>query len=211
MQPYQEAADQRKRQSELPMKIAKGAASVGVSALGAKAAAGIGSKILPFLSKYIPQELAIKGMSKIDPRMGKFIQKSMSEGYDYDEVKEFIGEKFEQPQSEPAKQEKNIIEQYSPDLHQFLLGEMQSGRSPLEAGALASLDRKGKNFKKIIEKMVADHKTPWTAILQTVYGDAQGQQPSQQKQQPQSQQQTGQGQSALMAILQKLQAARGAQ
>ena len=52
-------------------------------------------------------------------------------------------------------------------MHQFIEGEIQKGRSPLEAGALAQLKPE---FKKQIEKLSKDHKSPFSAILQTVYG-----------------------------------------
>jgi hypothetical protein len=193
MQPYQEAAEEARRQSRIPLTAAKTAASIAGAAIGG---AGIFSRIAPFLSEYIPEHLAIKGLSKIDPRLGKFISKSMSDGFDFKEVRQFIGEKVQEHEqsqaakmAESPKQNRNIIEQYSPELHQFILGEVQKGRSLLEAGALAALDKSnGKGFKSVIQKIEKDHKTPWSAILETVYGAQQAgqQQPTQQTQQIQS-------------------------
>lgn len=191
MQPYQEAAEEIRRQGELPIKSAKQAASFAGSAAAGSAMVG---RIVPWLSKYIPEELAIKGLAKIDSRLGGFIKKAMSEGYDFDEVKNFIGEKMggaENKKPPSAKENQNIIQQYSPELHQFISEHIQQGRSPLEAGAIAQLDRKGgKSFKSIIKKIEQDHKSPFSAILQTVYGSQEAQA---QPQQAQSQQQPEQG------------------
>jgi len=187
-----------------------------VTSLGAAAggaiSAGVVGKIAPFLNKYIPVDLAIKGISKVSPKLGAFLQDGLSKGLDAKEGLAFIkekaglgGEKREEPKKEAEK--KNIVEMYSPELHQFILDQMNQGRSPLEAGALASLEKKGqKDFKKIIKKIEGDHKAPWSAILQTVYG--QGEKAQQPQQQAQQQKPLGQGQAALMAILQKLQQAR---
>ncbi len=176
MQPYQEASEEISRQGNAPLNIAKnvgGLASAGATTYFGGAAI---NRVLPFLSKYIPEELAIKGLNKIDPRFGKFINKAMAAGQTFEEVKDFIGSKVEEgvEQSKPAKENRNIVEMYSPELHQFIQEQIQSGRSPLEAGALASLGKKGgKDFKKIIEKMEKEHKSPFSAILQTVYGQGQ--------------------------------------
>ena len=96
----------------------------------------------------------------------------------------FINQKRlqESEQKEPPKQDRNIIEQYSPELFQFLQGEIQNGRAPLEAGALAQ--NLGK-FNKEIKKLEKDHKSPFSAILQTVFGEGEGMQARQAPQQPQ--------------------------
>jgi hypothetical protein len=214
MQPYQEASGEIQRQQRIPGNIARGA----VSAVGTGAAASLFGRVMPFLSSYIPQDLAIKGLNKVNPTIGNFVQTALGQGYAYDEVKEFLKDKFEN--KEPAKQSKNIIEQLSPELHQFIDQEVRNGRKPIEAGALAQND---KRFKDIINKLTKEHKTPWSNILESVYGgegmapiQSQSQaalQPEQMQQQQmqQGQQQPGPGQSKLMAVLQELQKSRGAQ
>ena len=205
MQPYQEAGQEAKRQSEMPYKTARTAGAI----LGS--AAGIGlpvSRVLPFLSKYIPADLAIKGLSKIDPRFGKFIEKGLKEGYDFNEIKDFIEKKAKQgSEKEPAKEGRNIIEQYSPELHQFIDQHVKVGKNPIQAGSIA---QGMSQFQNIIRKLVKDHKAPWSNILESVYGgqgmaqqqqgqqQQQMQQPQQQMQQPQQgQQQPGQGQQGM--------------
>lgn len=199
MQPYQRAAEESKIQGEAPFRLAKKGLAIG----GALAAgAGSLSRIMPFLSEFIPPGLAIKGLSKIDPRFGKFINTAMENGTNFDEVKDFIKEKAEGSQKAPDQ--RSIIEQYSPELHQFLTQQIQGGRSPLEAGALAQVSGK---FKKEIDKMTKDHKTPFSSILESIFGTGQTTQPQQQapqQMQGQQQSQPGQGQQALMSILQKI-------
>jgi hypothetical protein len=179
------------------------AASFGTAALGGK----VVSKILPFLSQYIPEDLAFKGINKVMPGLGNFLKNGMKQGLSLksglDFLKEEIGKKSEQP-----KEDRNIIQQYSPELHQFIDQEVKKGRSPLEAGALAR-----NKFGQIIDKITKDHKTEWSNILESVYGgqgQAQPSQTTQTTQQPQSGQ-GGPGQQALMAILQKINQGMGKQ
>ncbi len=195
MQPYQEASQEIRRQGEFPIKAAATGASIAGSAIGSGLAL---TRITPFLSKYIPQDLAIKGLSKIDPRFGKFISTTLANGKSFDEIKDFISEKTNEGQ---AKENRSVIQQYSDELDAFIKDHISKGRQPLEAGAIAQLDPK---FKKVISQIEKDHKTPFSAILESTYGSAQ--QPQQQnvqsQQQPaQSQQNTDQ---ALMAALEKI-------
>lgn len=220
MQPYQEASQESQRQANYPLDIAKKAVSLGSTAatLGSSVVAGskLLQKITPFLSKYIPEDLAIKGLSKIDPRFGKFIEKAQSAGQSFDEIKNFISEKAEEVDEKPAKENRNIIEKESPELHEFISQHIASGRSPAEAAMLAKKEDK---FKRIIGKLSQSHKAPWLSIIESIFGSQpmgqskatlQEQQPDQQQivqgqmQQGQQQQNPGQGQQALMAILQKI-------
>src|SRR5271166_543989 len=162
MQPYQEASQEINRQQAEPRRIAKNLA-LGIGGTGLFV-----GKVAPFLSKYIPEQLAIKGLSKVSPKLGKFITGSMNQGFTFDAIKDFIGEKIEgESMQEPPQENRSIIEQYSPELHQFLDQEIKKGRDVLQAGALAQND---KRFMKIIDKIQKDHKTPWSAILQSVFG-----------------------------------------
>ncbi len=205
MQPYQEAAREIGRQGEIPLNIAKNVATIGSTAATAYLGGNVLNRVIPFLSKYIPQDLAIKGLNKIDPRYGKFIQKALSSGKSFDEVKDFIGSKIEESGEKP-KENRNIIEQYSPELHQFISEHVKTGRKPIEAGALAQND---KRFSQIINKLSKDHNTPWSNILESVYGgQGQSQNPMQQSKSSsasgQQSQQPGQGQQALMQMLEKI-------
>lgn len=202
MQPYQEASQELQRQGEFP----KRALQTGLSVAGS-AAGGLALKnVLPFLSQYIPQDLAIKGLSKIDPRFGKFINKSMSEGKSFDEIKDFIKDKAKGGNEEKPQEQRNIIEQYSPELFQFLKSEVDNGRNPLEAAALARLPTKKNNFEKVIKKIEGDHKTDFSSIIQSIFGSAQQPQQAQPQQNENQNMQPQQGNSdqALMAALDKI-------
>lgn len=204
MQPYQEASQEIRRQGELPIKALKTVGSLAATTAAAYAGGPVLSRVMPFLSKYIPEDLAIKGLSKIDPRFGKFIKKALSSGKSFDEVKGFIEEKAEEgAQEEQAKESRNIIEQESPELHQFIDQEVKKGRKPIEAGAIAQND---KRFTDIIKKLMKNHKTNWSDIIQSIYGTGETAQPQQSKAalQPEQQQQS-QGQGLDPAVAQLLQ------
>ena len=166
MQPYQKASEEIIRQQSEPSRLVKTAAKTALGLAGGGVAV---RRIAPFLSQYIPEDIFVKGLSKIDPRLGKFIRSAMEQGHSVDDVKNFMGEKVQE--SEPLKTDKNVVEQYSPELHQFLSEHIQKGRSPLEAAGMATLDQTGrKSFKRIIDKITKDHKSPWSAIVESVYG-----------------------------------------
>lgn len=190
-QPYQSAARATADQATAPIR-ALGTAALSLPALKA---AGSGLKrILPFLNDFVPDELAEKGLAKVDPRFGKFFKASQKEGYDIGEIREFIKEKLSgaEQQNEPAKENRNVIEQYSPELFNFLKEQIGQGRDPIQAGAIAQNDSR---FGQVIQKMAKDHKTQWSNILQSVFGMGQAQgQAEEQQMQPQQQQQQQQPQ-----------------
>jgi hypothetical protein len=208
--PHEEASEDIKRRGEAFGNAVStvGGIAAGGTLVGSLGGSAIAKKVLPLLSKYIPQNLMLKGLSKIDTRLGKFAENAMRAGNDVEEVRDFIGDKFKPP--EPPKDDRNIIQQYSPELFQFLEKEVGSGRPVLEAGAIAETSGK---FKSAIQKMIKDHKTPFSNILQSVFGgqgeaqpQQQQQQQSQQMQQPQASQQQaqggGQGKQSLMTARQ---------
>lgn len=198
MDPYQRTAQEMKRQSEGPKRFAKQAVGA-AAAVGASSFSPMLARIAPFLSEYIPQDLAIKGLSKIHPKFGEFVKTAFDKGYDFGEVKDFLGEQVKESQGqgeeEPAKQNGNVIEQYSPNLFQYMKDLIGQGSSPLDAAAKARkfLDKKEQD---IISKMEKDHKTDWSSIVESVFGGqgmAQAQTQQQQPQQPGPQGQPKQG------------------
>jgi|ERR1700676_3735942 len=178
MRPDERAAQTQVERSENIRSTVKGglkaAAGLGVAALtGGTAAAiapAISSRVLPFLSQYIPAGLAMKGLSKVNPTLGKFLKKGQEAGLDIKEGIDFIRNKLgynEEEEKKKAKESRNIIQQYSPELHQFISDEIKKGRTPIQAGALAQND---KRFKSAISKLSKDHKTNWSQIIQGIYG-----------------------------------------
>lgn len=197
MEPYQEATEESLRQSAAPF---KSAAYLGGAVLGSGAILG---RIAPLLSKFVPWQTAAKGLSKVDNRLGKFISSAEKMGYSADEIRNFMGEKIEEKK---GSNDKNIIKQYSPELHEYIAKEIGKGRSPLEAGALASTQD---SFKKIIKKLSEDHKAPFASIIETVYGTSQKPQQSELSraaltEQFNQGQPQGEGKSALLNTMQEI-------
>ncbi len=151
------------------------AASLGTAAISGAGAA----RVMPFLNQYIPADLAMKGINKVMPRLGAFLQRGKEAGLDVEEGLSYLKDRLGGSESEPAKQSKNIIEQESPELHTFLDQEIRKGRKPIEAAALAQND---KRFGPIIEKLTKAHKTPWSQIIEGIFGKGDMAQPGQQEQ-----------------------------
>lgn len=155
---------------------------------------GLGARILPFLNEYVPLDLAMKGINKVAPKIGQFLMKGQKNGLDLKQGLEFLKEKISTQEQETTKtkENRNIIEQYDPELHTYIDQNLKKGMSLLEAGNQAL---KHGRFKKAIEKMTKDHKAPWASILQTVFGQ------TGQPKQPQKNEQTQQPQSANWAAI----------
>jgi hypothetical protein len=208
MQPYQRAAQAIREGEEKPLHLLKNiglsAAGGGAASLGAKSMSRIVPAVGALISKYVPDNILTAGLSKLDPRLGTFMQGAIDAGYSHDDIRDFMGEKIEKSQEQkPATDKKNIIEMHSPELHKFITEHMKKGRTHIEAGALAQMEGKEtKHFKSIIKKLEQEHKTPWSSILEAVYGGAQAgtqnaapaaqtaQAPAQQASQGQGQQQS---------------------
>ncbi len=174
MQPYQEASEKIRRSGERPIELAKNlgiaALSGGAAKIGSSVAGSIAPKIGALISRYVPEDLSIKGLTKLDPRLGKFVQGALNEGADYEEIRNYLGEKINKTENDELEKEKeNIIQKYSPELHQFLDQEIRSGRKPIEAAAIAQND---KRFSSIISKITKEHNTPWSSIIESVFGQA---------------------------------------
>ncbi len=179
-QPYRLAEEELKKRSTEPFEAAKKIASYGAGIVGT---GSLISRALPLLSEFIPENVSKKGLSRLSPELKNFINQSEEVGYHFGEVRTFLSDKIrkealqhqEKLQKESEKKEKNqapvsqnIVAQYSPELHEFIVGEIQKGRNPLEAGALAQMQQP---FKSVIKKLTEDHRSPFSSILQTVYGE----------------------------------------
>lgn len=92
------------------------------------------SRALPFLSKYIPFNIASKGLKKIDPRFGNFIESSVASGYTANEIMDFIRQKIGHPEREALENKKSL----RPD-EKASLERLRQQERPVKAaqGALA--------------------------------------------------------------------------
>lgn len=152
---------------------------VGTAAIGSK----LSSRILPLLSEHIPVDLAIKGISKISPKIGEFLKNGKEMGLDVKEGMNFIKEKMEEGNQNKSNEKRNIIQQYSDGLHELASNYIKKGLSPVEAYGFIKHD---KRYSDIIKRIEKDHKTKFVDLLEALYGNPQQQQ-AQVEQQPQPQ------------------------
>jgi hypothetical protein len=209
MNPYLEASEEQQRQDREPEKYLKRAGSAlagaGGTALGIVGGGKILSRLAPLLSTKIPIDLAIKGLNKIDPRIGKFVSDAIKTGNTEEEALDFLREKVsgKEVKEEFAKQNGNVIEQYDPELFTYIKEKVSKGIPVLQAGEKA---KDHPRFLNAIKKLEKDHKTPWSNILQSVFGGQGEAQPQEQEQSQQPQQQ--QSGNALQALTQSVDQAR---
>lgn len=144
LQPYQQASEEVKRQSRAPIDLAGNVASLlpyssAIKGAGIAGGAALLKKVLPFLSKYIPQALAIQGMKKVAPKIGEFVETSISQGHQFDDVSNFIkeksgvkGEDFAQEneqQPQQGQQQKMSVGDQEAQRFQEYYGQKQNNQS----------------------------------------------------------------------------------
>lgn len=182
-QPHQEASQEFQRQSTVPSRSLKTAANIG---LGVATGSTILNRALPFFSKFIPQNIALKGLSRVNPTMGKFISASEEQGFDPQEIYDFMENKLKegigQQEETEAKDERNLIQKYSPEIFQTLEYLIKQGLSPAQA-ALDIRQHEDSKVKNLISQMEKDYKQDWPSIVESVFGQAGVQKPAQQQKQ----------------------------
>lgn len=209
-------------ESERNRRFDQGLLSGGKKLLNVAATAtglGISSKILPFLSKYIPVDLAVKGISKISPQLGNFLKKGQSAGLDIKEGLDFIKEKLTPSQQEEQPSEIKALENKNNKIQELFdlasRGKTQGNQFLKHASHLIKSQdipdyETFSNFYKWWHGQPSERRgsprAEFELFRQQIGNTLQPQQQEQSQQQPQ---QSGQGQQALMAILQKLQQSRG--
>jgi hypothetical protein len=211
LRPDEEAAEERIRQNKRMNSIPGNIAKAGVSTIlgGGAVSAGLkmASKIAPFLSEHIPLDLAMKGISKLSPQLGKFLQKGQSMGLDIKEGLDMLRDKVAPKEPEQKKKTNQQIDigQYSPDLQAFIEHWLSQGEEPATAAAVAkNVPQNQAKFKAAIDKIEADTGEDFIELVGKMYQGVnkgkkaqQGQQAAMpQKAQPQGQvpalaQQTG--------------------
>ena len=169
-------------------------------ALGA-GASYLGAKVAPFLSQYVPLDLAMKGIDKVAPQIGNFLRKGQKMGLDLEEGLNFVKDKLKPAESsETAKEHRNIIQKYSPELHEFISQKVKGGMRP---GTIALSLLKGKGnekFRNIIGKIVKDYSTDFVSLVESLYGsESMGAPQSQAALQPEQAQQPQQPMGAQQA------------
>lgn len=221
MQPYQEASEELLRRGERPGQLAKKAGNLGLGAAATYGGAALAGRVLPFLNKFIPNDLAIKGLRKVDPRLGKFIDTALKNGGTFDEAKEFIRNKIEEDDVVQDAKNDNVIWKFSKKLAKFIDDAVGVGHTIDEVEGMARAP--GNKFKKDIENIEKSMGLPFKDIIRLIHGGSRSKKGSMQSavspsmaveedsmpinqssQQAQTQAQPGQGQQALMAMLQQI-------
>ena len=223
MQPYQKATQEVLRQRDAPMKalglVASGAAAYAGGNIASKIlGSGIVSRIMPLLNKHIPEDLAMKGLKKVDPKLHDFASIAKDYGNSFDSVKEFIEDKITSEGSKKSPSGKNIIQKYSTELFQEITDLIQKGASPIQAGARAN-----KKHSRIIKQIEKDYKADWLDLVESIFGKGdivqqgmQGQQqgmsqPQQVQPQQGQQQASGNGNAMLLQAIQSINQRLGGQ
>jgi hypothetical protein len=206
MQPYQQAGERIQQQADEPGRVARGIASAGTKIAGLAGGGALLRKALPFLNNLIPSSIAAKGLEKVDPRFGKFINSAINNGNTQDEAISFIKQKVqageEQDKSQAALQQKNLIEEHAPEVYEILKSKIGQGLKPLVAAFQLSKDSKhkkkimslqektGKNFSELVTSIFGSEENPQSqAALQPMQSQDQmpsSQQPQQIPGQPQA-------------------------
>jgi len=102
--------DKARRRDELLKKGSKSLAGLAVGGAGL----ALSSKIVPFLSDLIPVDLAVKGISKINPKLGDFLKRGMAQGLNAKDGLNFLRE-----QLSPKKEKKESeMAQSAPEMDQ---------------------------------------------------------------------------------------------
>lgn len=168
----------------------------------------VASKILPFLSEHITEDVAMKGINKVLPAAGKFLKSGMSQGLSLKSGLDFLKTELmrETDQEKPIESKKtsdqsqNPIERISPALHQFLTQELGKGRKPQEALAVAKVQGHEKDIQNVSKKIGKN----LFDIIDQLYGGQQVQSQAALQPEPMQGQQTGQGiDPALLKILEQ--------
>lgn len=195
-----------------------GGAAIGASALGSGKYL---SNIFPFLNRYVPQDLALKGISKVSPKVGEFLKAGMSSGLTLDSGLDFlrnsVGSSGEDESAVDAMKD-NPIWRFSKKLASFVEDAFKTGHTLDEVFGMATSP--GNKFQKEIRHVEKSIGMPFRDLLRSIYGgpkrNSRNQPPAravqgreQQTGTMPPQQQSGQGSQALMQILGQINAKLG--
>lgn len=143
----------------------------GVAKTAAAAGMGVaGSRLLPLLGEFVPMELAMKGINKIAPKVGDFLQRGQKAGLDLRDGFDFIKNQIEKSSERKEERESKSnpfqnFENEFPRLSEALNKIVEQGQ-PAEAAAailknaswaksdINKLEKNvGKNFVDFVKEM----------------------------------------------------------
>ncbi|HEY3526807.1 MAG TPA: hypothetical protein VGK47_11455 [Nitrososphaeraceae archaeon] len=223
MQPYQKASKAMQTQGLSPINVGSGAIGAATTLAGGGIASKVLQKALPFLSSFISPEEAMKGLSKLDPRLKDFIGTAMENGKPFEEVKDFISNKIDQAIPKQSDKRERLDKTYGNFFQGVVKKLIDQGLSPAQAAVRVKSSTSSN--KAFIKSMEEGYGMDLVDIIDSIFGSnsqalpevpaqqtAPESQAALQSQAPMQQQQApGQGQQALMGILQKIAQARGIQ
>lgn len=142
------------------------------SGIGLATGSALFNKITPLLNNLVPSSLAIKGLQKIDKRLGDFVSQGLENGFTSENILDFLRSKFspvqEAKQEEVAEtssqQQQNPLQEFEtnfPDIARALAATMQNGQSPEASAAILKsstpFSKKIKDLEKKIGKNFVDY------------------------------------------------------
>lgn len=212
LRPDEEVAEKEVKKAKERTSEVKSVLSNAANAATGIVGGSMALKVLPFLSEYIPLDLAKKGIDKVAPTLGRMLDQGLKQGLTLQSGLEFLKGEFIPEEGKKMREEKkkNEVGEVSQELQDFIEQHVQGGKSPDHAAALAMVNPKFMDMTRQIEKQTGK---PFTASIRELYeGRAVNQQGQGQEQgmpqQPQAQQspqaQQGQINPKLQAAYQKL-------
>ena len=189
MQPWQEAGEATKRSAVRPFQNMAKAANL--------------------LSYALPTGLAVKGLSSLNPTLSKFFNLAANYGFSQDEAVNSLKEKFNEYKQ---NKKQTLFDKLVGDVDLSALDEGRQKQLGFLAPVAAKLEEKGYDIKSPeVKKLKNKIKKILGGMIGFVDKEAMEMEPQQPMggQGQMGAQQPGQGQQALMAILQKIQATRG--
>lgn len=121
-------------------------------------------KILPLLSRYIPLNIAAKGLEKVDGRFGRFLQSSLAAGYTLDSAIDYLRDQFTSPS--------NLAEE-----NRLSTGMQQGTLRPDERAAFSEQQRE-KQPMNVISNLAKLGGTGAAGLISQVMPSQDSQQPS---------------------------------
>jgi hypothetical protein len=170
-----EAADEEIRRKKKIANTIKGSIGTAVGIGTTIAGGSLASKVLPFLNNLIPEDLALKGINKISPKLGNFLSQGQEAGLDLKDGFEYLKEQLQptSQQKEPQNQEQQqsdplqFLSGYSPELTQFIQDQLQKGQP---AKAIASLAKQDQKLSPVVSKIEKDTQKDFISLLEEILG-----------------------------------------
>lgn len=164
--PSEQASISRIQQEKQGERNIKSGLNLAASAGLAYGGTAIASKVIPFLSEHIPSYLAVKGINKISPKLGSWLEKGIEKGLPIEEGLSFLKEKLTGEPSKKKNMNLNFIGQISPELQEYIESEIQSGKSVDHAAATAMIKPE---FLEIAKGIEQQSKKRFTALVREIY------------------------------------------